>query len=281
MNRILLFSVLGFIMSCSSTPKPVESAAPPAPPHLPSTIEEAVASSYRTDSNRARDQYRHPAETLSFFGVKPDMTVVEISPSGGWYLEILAPLLAEHGHYIAATPAAMGNAETNDGAKKIADWSSKHPEVAAKMATSDFNPPDKVEVAPAGSADMVLTFRNVHNWMAKDSQRAVFKGFFAALKPGGVLGVVEHRANAKQKRDPKAKSGYVLEKDVIALAQSVGFKLDKKSEINANPKDEKNYEGGVWTLPPTLRLKDKDRERYLAIGESDRMTLRFVKPAKN
>ena len=163
---------------------------------------------------------------------------------------------------------------------KIDDWLKARPEVSAKSKITPLAPPEKIEIAPEGTADMVVTFRNVHNWMASDSQKAYFAAFFRALKLGGTLGVVEHRADAKGKSDPKAKSGYVLEKDVIKLAESVGFKLVATSEINANAKDTKDYPEGVWTLPPTLRLKDKDQARYVAIGESDRMTLKFTKPDK-
>jgi predicted methyltransferase len=283
-NRFAAFTVLVFLMTlsmtpitgCSSAPK-LQGATPAAPAPLPTTVDEAVASTYRTEANRARDQYRHPRETLEFFGVKHDMTIIEISPGAGWYLEILAPLLTFQGHYIAAMPLAGATGDANSGTAKILDWEKAHPEIASKITTVEFSPPEKTEVAPAESADMVLTFRNVHNWMMKGAEKAAFEGFFKALKPGGVLGVVEHRAKANE-HDPKAKSGYVREKDVIALAKSVGFKYDTSSELNANAKDTKDHPEGVWTLPPTLRLKEKDREKYLAIGESDRMTLRFIKP---
>ena len=246
-----------------------------APPiTLPSTIEEAVGSDLRTASNRERDMYRHPTETLGFFGLKPDMTVVEVSPGAGWYMEILAPLMVKSGHYILAAPS------NPEGAKTRTIWMSSHPQIAAKITTSVFELPTKAEIAPPGTADMVLTFRNVHNWMSGGNQTAAFQAFFKALKPGGILGVVEHRGKLKKKQDPKAESGYVREADVIKFAQKAGFKLDAKSEINANPKDTKNYPEGVWTLPPSFALKDKDHDKYKAIGESDRMTLRFIKPAK-
>ena len=271
LKSLFAISLLCLASACST--KPVEApVAAPAPKPLPITIQDAITSSYRTPANTERDQYRHPLQTLEFFGLQPEMTVVEISPATGWYTEILAPYLVTKGQYIAADRAELApSAET---------WAKQYPEVSSKIKRTVFQPPKELDIAPAGSADMVLTFRNVHNWMAKGSEKAVFAAFFKALKPGGTLGVVEHRANPKSKRDPKAKSGYVLEKDVIKLAKSVGFKLVAQSEINANPKDLKNYPEGVWTLPPVLTLRDKDREKYLAIGESDRMTLRFVKPAK-
>lgn len=273
MKRIFsLIAILAAVSACSS--KPNKDA------QFPKTLEEAVANAnYRTQDNMARDQYRHPLDTLKFFGVKPDMTVVEISPAKGWYTQILAPYLAEKGHYIAAAAPVDTKSEHMQGFNQALNaWFDAHPEVKAKSTITAFAAPTSLDIAPAGTADMVLTFRNVHNWAANGAEKAAFESFYKALKPGGVLGVVEHRANPKAKRDPKAKSGYVLEKDIIKVAQSVGFKLDTKSEVNANAKDTKNYPEGVWTLPPTLKLKDKDQAKYVAIGESDRMTLRFVKP---
>jgi predicted methyltransferase len=279
MKHGLVLFVFMLASACSTQRQvPQANVSPPsAPPVLPASLEEAVASPLRMAPTRERDQYRHPLETLSFFGVQPGMTVVEIWPSTGWYTQILAPYLASHGHYIAAKPAANGNPE---GGKMYDQWINANPEIAKVITNAEFNPPQKLELAPEGSADMVVTFRNVHNWMAKGAEAAAFNAFYKALKPGGVLGLVEHRADAKSKFDPKAASGYVREKDVIRFATAAGFKLDKKSEINANPKDKKNYPSGVWSLPPTLKLGEKDREKYLAIGESDRMTLRFIKPTE-
>ncbi len=243
----------------------------------PTTVEDAVnISSYRAQENRKRDQYRHPIETLNFFGVKPEMTIVEVSPGAGWYREILAPLLSSKGQYIAATPPSAGNEYMTKMNETSQQWYARYPEIQAKVKSVEFAPP--AEFAVEKPVDMILTFRNVHNWAAAGNDQAAFNVFFKALKPGGVLGVVEHRANAKSKRDMKAKSGYMREADVIQMAKRAGFKLEAKSEINANPKDTKNHPEGVWTLPPSLRLKDKDQEKYLAIGESDRMTLKFVKP---
>ncbi|MBL7542529.1 MAG: class I SAM-dependent methyltransferase [Bdellovibrionaceae bacterium] len=262
------------VVSCSSSPAKIEA---PAPTPLPNTLEDAVNSTFRTPKNKERDQYRHPLETLKFFGIQPEMTVVEIAPGAGWYMEILAPYLTAKGQYIAAgfspTTEVPFQKDLNAG---ISAWLAKYPDVLAKTKRVTFQPP--ADIAPEGTVDLVLTFRNVHNWMP--NEKAAFATFYKALKPGGILGVVEHRANPKLKHDPKGKSGYVTEKHVIKVAQSVGFKLQEKSEINANPKDTKDYPEGVWTLPPTYRLKDQDREKYAAIGESDRMTLRFVKPAK-
>lgn len=264
-SLLLAFTIVG----CQSAPK----APPPKP--LPTSVEEAVASSFRTAENTKRDTYRHPVETLNFFGLKPNMTVIEITPGAGWYMEILAPLLSAQGQYIAAAPKVLPD---NDYVKKMVAsqqaWLAAHPDL--KIKTVDFTLPG--DLAVEAPVDMILTFRNVHNWSAAGNDQAAFNAFFKALKPGGTLGVVEHRADAKSKRDPKAKSGYVREADVIAMAKKAGFKLAEKSEINANPKDTKNHPDGVWTLPPTLGLGDKDREKYLAIGESDRMTLKFVRP---
>lgn len=258
--------------ACQSGPKNQSSTKNMAP----ATIEESVASQYRTPENRQRDQYRHPIETLTFFGLKPEMTVIEISPGAGWYMEILAPLLNKNGQYIAAVPPSSGSDYLKKLNEKVQNWLSRHPELKAKVKTVEFAPP--ADIAVTEPVDMILTFRNVHNWAAKGHDQAAFNSFFKALKSGGILGVVEHRASPKSKRDPQAKSGYMREADVIGLAKSAGFKLVANSEINANPKDTKNHPEGVWTLPPTLRLGEKDREKYLAIGESDRMTLKFVKP---
>ena len=244
-------------------------------------LQAVIASQERPEADRARDRYRHPAETLTFFGLKPDMTVVEIAPGGGWYTEILAPYLSQSGHYYAAGPATT-LPDSSEGAKKaVATLSSKfaaNPQRYGKPTITEFQPPLRTEVAPAGTADLVLTFRNVHNWIARETELAAFKSFFAALKPGGTLGVVEHRGKPGETLDEMKKSGYVSEAYVKQLAQLAGFEFVASSKVNDNPKDTKDYADGVWTLPPTLKLGDRDREKYLAIGESDRMTLKFVKP---
>jgi predicted methyltransferase len=234
-------------------------------------LKAAVDSSSRPADERARDQYRHPAETLEFFGIKPDMTVVEIWPGGGWYTEILAPYLKDNGKLYAA----VGPGENAEAYKKML---AADPARFSKVVVTELAPPDHLKLAPPDSADMVVTFRNVHNWMRGGNAEAVFKAIYAALKPGGVLGLVEHRGDTSKPQDPKAASGYVREDHVISLAEKAGFILAGKSDINANPKDTKDYAKGVWTLPPTLRLGDTDKAKYLAIGESDRMTLKFLKP---
>ena len=238
-----------------------------------SALKSAVDSTTRSSEDRARDQYRHPIETLTFFGIRPDMTVVEIWPGGGWYTDILAPYLKDQGKLYAAVNKGENAAEYQ---KKLAD----DPAHFGKVTVTELDPPDKMQIAPAGSADMVVTFRNVHNWMRGGNAEAVFKAMYAALKPGGILGVEEHRGDPSKPQDPKAASGYVREDYVITLAEEAGFMLTGKSDINANPKDTKDYAKGVWTLPPTLRLGDTDKAKYLAIGESDRMTLKFLKPIK-
>jgi predicted methyltransferase len=244
-----------------------------------SLIDQAMVGDHRALANKARDKYRHPKETLLFFGLRPEMTVVEISPSRGWYTEILAPVLRDAGQYYAAVSAVTE--KSPDAVKKNdADYRAMlaaMPDLYGKAKLSVLTP-GAIQVAPAGSADMVLTFRNVHNWAKAGTVDAMFKAFYDALKSGGTLGVVEHRAKPDTSFQQQIDTGYMTETYVVETAQKAGFKLVNKSEINSNPKDTKDYPGGVWTLPPTLRYGDQDREKYLAIGESDRMTLKFTKP---
>jgi predicted methyltransferase len=243
------------------------------------TLDTILADSHRSAENRARDEYRHPKETLLFFGMRPEMHVVEIWPDpSGWYTEVIAPLVREKGKYYAAVlDAAPGNANQ---AKRVADYRQKlgqRPDLYDRVEVVKL-PADGADIVSPGTADMVVTFRNIHNWMSRDQAAQAFTSMYKALKPGGTLGVVEHRGDAGKPQDPQAKSGYVNEQFAIDLIEAQGFKLVAKSEINANPRDTKDYEQGVWTLPPVYRLGDKDREKYAAIGESDRFTLRFVKP---
>lgn len=239
-------------------------------------IAAAVAAPTRTAANVARDTYRHPAETLAFFGVKPGDTVVELWPGGGWYTEILAPLSkAGGGTLYAAAPWEKGLARIKD--KQAADAATYG---ALKLA--EFPGTGAGPKVPDGSADAVLTFRNVHNWRfgGKDNTADAFRQIYAMLKPGGVLGIEEHRLPEDMDSALEEKSGYMKRSSIVAFAEAAGFKLAGESDINANPKDTHDYPNGVWTLPPNLRDGDKDREKYLAIGESDRMTLKFVKPAR-
>ncbi|MBU1211800.1 MAG: methyltransferase [Alphaproteobacteria bacterium] len=241
-------------------------------------LEAVIASDHRTPAYAARDDFRHPLETLLFFGIRPEMTIVEIWPGGGWYTEILAPFVKGNGRYYAA----HRNRDTQDDRirKSIEAYEAKlaaRPDKYAEVIVTELSR-TKGEIAPAGSADLVLSFRNVHNWMKFGFERHIFESMYTALRPGGILGIVEHRADADEFPDPQALSGYVQEAQVIAIAEAAGFKFEAKSEINANSRDTRDHPEGVWTLPPALRLQDKDRDKYLAIGESDRMTLMFVKP---
>ncbi|HCM47065.1 MAG TPA: methyltransferase [Colwellia sp.] len=238
-------------------------------------LENAVSGVHRTVENKARDQYRHPIETLKFFGFTPDMTVVEITPGGGWYTEILAPALKGSGKLYGAHYPDTGADDYYSNSRKKLEKKLASDVVFSEVVLTDFTPRQESELAPQGTVDLVLTFRNLHNWKDAGVQQ-VFKDAFNALKPGGVLGVVEHRLPVGA--DIKVAAGYVSETKTIKQAKEAGFRFDASSEINANPKDLAQYK--VWTLPPRLALKDKDRAKYLAIGESDRMTLKFVKPAK-
>lgn len=239
-----------------------------------SAIVAAVADPQRTEADRLRDRYRHPVETLTFFGVKPQQTIVEFLPSGGWYTDILAPLLHRRGHYIAL---AGGTPKAQSGVTKLlARGGTRY--AGATAATIDMTTGTN-NVAP-GSVDVVLTFRNVHNLVFDGPQTAprVFAAFFTMLKPGGTFGVVDHRLPESRDGQLEKSSGYLKRSTIVKLATAAGFRLVGESQVNANPKDTADYPKGVWTLPPTLTEGNKDRDRYLAIGESDRMTLKFVKP---
>ena len=246
----------------------------------------AIAGDWRDPKNAARDVYRHPAPTLTFFGVRPDSRVIEITPgAGGWYTEILAPYLHDAGRYSAAMvdPSAVAEGRSRDSQQKTLDdlkaRLAPHP---AQFDRVDYRlfAPKAPAFADPGSADVVLTFRNVHNWVAAGTAPSYFAAFYAALKPGGVLGVVDHRAKPGTDLETMKKSGYLTEALVIQLATDAGFVLDARSEINANPKDTTDHPNGVWTLPPTNQHDAADDATYRAIGESDRMTLRFRKPAR-
>ena len=243
----------------------------------PGALARLLASPQRTPANVARDRFRHPLETLEFFGIRPDSAVVEILPgSSGYYLEILAPYLKDHGRYIAANRDALAPPPYLADQQKLLARLATEPGLYRKVVVTEFNA-DLHAIAPPGSADFVLTFRNLHNWMQRNEAEGALRAFRKALKPGGVLSVVDHRGRSDLPQEAQTKNGYVREDVAIALIEQAGFKLVGKSEINANPKDTKDYPEGVWTLPPTYRLKDQDRAKYAAIGESDRFTLKFVK----
>ena len=286
-SRRGLIAGLGALTLAGCGPKAQKAETPaPAAPAGPPSLDKVIAGEWRSPADKARDAWRHPAESLAFWGLKPGMTVVEFWPGAGWYTDILAPFLDQTGGklYIA-------NFDANDPAEaQIAAALQQKIEgnrrVYGRVEFTTFGPMSG-PAAPAASADMVLFLRNVHNWMAGGIAEKAFRDAFAALKPGGVLGVEEHRGVPGGVQDMVASNGYVQEAFVKQLASEAGFKFDKASEINANPADTKDHPFGVWTLPPVRRSSPRgqpdnpafDRAKYDAIGESDRMTLRFVKPA--
>ncbi len=242
-------------------------------------LNKAVHSDHRSESDKLRDTYRNPMETLRFFDIRPDMTVLEVSPGKGWYTQILGPYLKD-GQLVLALPRDNSDRSyhvaNNKALRKII---LDNPDHYKNVTYSVFEPPAVLgPVAKPNSVDRILTFRNLHNWVGTGKGQEAIAELYKALKPGGILGIVDHRASSDKAQDPKVKSGYIREDYVIQLVEAAGFEFLAKSEINANYLDTKNYNNGVWTLPPSLRLQDKDRSKYLAIGESDRMTLKFRKP---
>jgi predicted methyltransferase len=279
----LCFVALAFAaISCGGSSTAAPQSVQPSPT-TEAKLATVLTGNQRTAEERARDNYRHPRETLEFFGVRENMTVIELSASKGWYTAILGPLLQEKGKLAVtnADPNGPPDSEGTKNAKSLLDRIAKDPASFGKVSTIVTNwKRDEVSLGPDSSADMVLTFRNLHGWIANGVADKVLAAAFKVLKKGGVLGVEEHRAKPEASTDPKAigDTGYVPEGLVVSLAQKAGFKLSGASEVNANPKDTKDHPKGVWTLPPSLQLGDTDKEKYLAIGESDRMTLKFVKP---
>lgn len=257
-----------WLVACSSGAPPVN------------TLEQALNGDHRSAANKARDTARHPVETLTFLQVEPQHTVVEIWPGGkGWYTEVLAPYLrndgklyAAHFHPEAAVPYLRKSLQVF--AEKLAT----NPSAYGKVETTILQPGLLIDMAPSGSVDRVLTFRNVHNWMKMGYAQEIFDASFVALKPGGLLGVIEHRAKVGTSMDDMIRSGYVTEAQVKVYAVAAGFEFVAASEVNANPDDIKEYPSGVWSLPPTLRMGDENKAYYESIGESDRMTLMFKKP---
>lgn len=242
----------------------------------PSQLAQAIESEHRSDKNKARDIYRHPKETLEFFGFNSSHTVVEITPGGGWYTEILAPAVKGKGKFYGAHYPDTGEDNYFSNSRKRLEKKLASNDIYSEVELTNFVPRQASELAPKGTADLVVTFRNLHNWK-EDGTLQVFKDAYTALKKGGVLGVVEHRMPASQNFEENKSSGYFPEALTVKLALEAGFTLAASSDINANPNDSAQHPRGVWTLPPVLRLGDTDKEKYLAIGESDRMTLKFIK----
>jgi len=250
-------------------------SAAPAPTPDPDLIA-AVSDPARTAAFAARDKARHPAEELAFFGISPKMTVVELWPGGGYWTEILGPYLAKGGTYYASVNAP-GDKEEDVGVQR---WRARVAAQKDRLGTihETMLGVGHFDIAPPGSADLVVTFRNFHNWMNDGTVDQALAAAFKALKPGGILGIEEHRGRSDKPQDPKAKDGYVRQDYAVAQLKKAGFVLVGSSEINANPKDTKDWVDGVWTLPPTLSQKDKDREKYIAVGEADNFVLKFQKP---
>jgi predicted methyltransferase len=276
MLRPLTLALCCVLLGCAHAP-PTAPGTPMATAVTEATFGTVLAGTWRKPEDVARDRYRHPAQTLAFFGVSPDATVIEITPGGGWYTDLLAPYVAARGHYIGVTPAAAADSA---GGKRNAAMREKlkaNPGVYGQAELREFDSRDPLFGAEA-SADVVLTFRNLHNWLAAKTTEEHLRAAYNVLKPGGTLGVVDHRARPGTDIEVSRKTGYVTEQLVIDLAAEVGFELVGRSEVNANPKDDTEHPNGVWTLPPVNRHDAADDAMYKAIGESDRMTLRFRKP---
>ncbi len=250
-----------------------------AAPVSAGSLDEAISGDHRSAENRSRDTYRHPGETLAFFGFRPDQTVVELWPGGGWYTEILAPALRDSGQLVLAV---FGEGEPDSyrtrSHRQFVQKLESDPAVYGQVRTIPFWPPESVTLGPPGSADLVVTFRNVHSMFRRGQFEAFLTAAHDVLKPGGTLGIVQHRAEPGTDPETAKRSGYLPEQWVIEQAEAAGFQLSARSEINANARDTKDHPDGVWSLPPGYQSGDKDREKFAAIGESDRMTLRFTRP---
>ena len=275
--------LLAALLIVALVPRIADAAEHQLDPTSSAALDNAINGEHRSAENRARDKFRRPKETLAFFGFRSDMTVVEIWPGGGWYTEILAPALKESGklyaaHFSVNPPYSYQRRYYGAFLTKAGST----PDVYRDMIITALDFPYELEIAPPGSADLVVTFRNAHNWVGsgypKASARLAFQAMFDALKPGGVLGIVDHRWPDADSEDPVSENGYVSEERLIALAEEAGFEFSGRSDLNRNPKDTHDHSEGVWTLLPTLALGEKDQEKYLAIGESDRLTIKFVKP---
>ncbi|MBS7458145.1 class I SAM-dependent methyltransferase [Coralloluteibacterium stylophorae] len=285
MHRPLVACAALALLAACATPAPepavpsAEALSEPAPPPdlaspadtFDARLDGVLDGTWRSAANRARDPARHPKQTLGFFGLQAGQTVLELSPGGGWYAEILAPLMRGDGQYVALVP------DGGDRGERLRTRFAAEPAIFGQPQVRTFDPAAPRFGADA-SADVLLTFRNVHNWIDNGSAAAIFDAAHAVLREGGTFGVVDHRARPGTEA-ASAGSGYVTVAQVVALAEAAGFRLVEESDINANPRDTTEHPNGVWTLPPTLRVPDgADAGRYRAIGESDRMTLKFVKP---
>lgn len=269
-----LLLVLVYLTACATTPSDENNS-------LRDAFASAATGDHRSAANQARNAFRHPAETLDFFGIERGMTVVEISPGGLWYSEVLAPALRDNGQFIVAGYDADVPDQPQYRYRQQTAMEQRFKDEAdifGKVGIVKFSPPQTMELGEPGSVDVVVTFRNSHGWIRDGLAETIYQSFYDVLKSGGVLGVVQHRAAVGSNVEDTAPNGYVPEAAIVALASKAGFVLEESSEINANPKDTRDHPEGVWTLPPSLQLGDKDKDKYLAIGESDRMTLRFRKP---
>ena len=255
-------------------------AIPALPVQADDALSAAANGDHREARNVARNAWRHPVETLTFFGIQPGMTVVEIWPGGGgWYTEVLAPYLRDEGRLIAANyDGSTGVAYFEKNEKVYRDKLAAQPEVYDRVEVVALMPPAKNSIGHPGSADLVVTFRNLHNWVRDGRAEAMFAAMYEVLKPGGTLGLVAHRGTSEMVGVEAARSGYLAESEALRLAAAAGFEFVEKSEINANRRDTRDHPKGVWTLPPSFRAGDMDRDKYAAIGESDRMTMKFRKP---
>ena len=284
MKKTTITSGVGAVLTAIA----VTAWTPPAPAQsmdsaTSGAMDAALAGVHRSERNRARDVYRHPKQTLAFFGLRRDLTVVEIWPGGGWYTELLAPVLRGQGKLYVAQygPHATMSYQREEDAT-LRDKAKKYPDVFSQVQFTTLWSPQDLVIAPPGTADLVVTFRNVHNWVNPDYKQdasRLFAAFYTALKPGGVLGVVDHRWPDAKTEDPNAANGYISEERIRELAKAAGFEFEARSDVNRNPKDTHDHPNGVWSLPPDVAVKPgEDRKKYLDIGESDRLTLKFRKP---